>query len=189
VGEQIFVTVRLLDLNGKVIQELRVPVNSSTSSLEIPVSKAVGQFNAVVATSNASTSSSAMSLTPEIVKAETLGVSKETQAKRLIGTSISGSFTFTPNSSVLSAEVKKALREAAAVAKMRNSRIAVTGFAALSGLGSAFERRIAEQRALAVANFLRKQGVESWMLYRGLSGSEGQQFAGDPRRVEIRTLK
>jgi outer membrane protein OmpA-like peptidoglycan-associated protein len=187
-GEQIFVTVRLLDLNGKVIQELRVPVNSSTSSLEIPVSKAVGQFSAVVATSNASTSSTAMSLTPEIVKAETLGVSKETQAKRLLGSSVSGSFTFTPNSSVLSAEVKKALREAAESAKLRNSRIAVTGFAALSGLGSSFERRIAEQRALAVANFLRKQGVESWMLYRGLSGSEGQQFAGDPRRVEIRTL-
>lgn len=188
-GEQMFVTVRLLDLSGKVIQELRVPVNSSTSSLEIPVSKAVGQFNAVVATSNASTSSSALSLTPEIVKAETLGVSKQTQAKRLLGSSVSGSFTFTPNSSVLSAQVKKALREAAAVAKIRNSRIAVTGFAAVSGLGSSFERRIAEQRALAVANFLRKQGVESWMLYRGLSGSEGLQFVGDPRRVEIRTLK
>ncbi len=188
-GEQMFVTVRLLDLNGKVIQELRVPVNSSTSSIEIPVSKAVGQFNAVIATSNASASSSSMSLTPEIVKAETLGVSNETQAKRLLGRSITENITFTPNSAALSPEVKKALRQAAEVAKNRNSRIAVTGFAAISGLGSSFERRIAEQRALAVADFLRKRGVDSWMLYKGLSGLEGQQFQGEPRRVEIRILK
>jgi outer membrane protein OmpA-like peptidoglycan-associated protein len=189
VGEQMFVTVRLLDLNGKVIQELRVPVTSSTSSLEVPVSKGIGQFNAVVATGNASTSSSEVSLTPEIVKAETLGALGNTPSKRLLGKTVPGVLTFLPNSAALSPEVRQALREAALVAKKRDTRIAVTGFAAVSGLGSSFERRIAEQRALAVAKFLRKQGVESWMLYKGLSGAEGQAFPGQPRRVEIRTLK
>lgn len=188
-GEQMFVNVRLLDLNGKVIQELKVPVNSSTSSVEVPVKKGVGQFTASVSTGNAAASSSVVNLTPEYVKAETLGMSSDSQTKRLLGKPVPGILTFAPNSAVLSPEVKQALREAAVIAKKRDTRIAVTGFAAVSGLGSSFERRIAEQRALAVAKFLRKQGVESWMLYKGLSGSEGQQFPGQPRRVEIRTLK
>ena len=188
-GEQMYVTVRLLDLNGKVNQELRVPVNSSTSSIEVPVGKAVGAFTAVVATSNATSSTSSMSLTPEIIKAETLGVSKISQTKRLLGTSVSGSFTFTPNSAVLSPVVKKGLREAAIVAKASNARVAVTGFAAISGFGSTFERYVAERRARAVSEFLRLSGVESWIYYKGLSGSEGLIFPGQPRRVEIRILK
>ena len=188
-GEQMFVTVRLLDLNGKLIQELKVPVNSNTSSVEVPVNKAIGQFNAVVATSNASLSSAAVKLEPEIIRAETMGLAKATQTKRLMGTKVSGSFTFTPNSWALSPEVKKELRAAAVVAKSRNARVAVTGFAAISGLGTTFERYVAERRALEVAKFLRTRGVESWIYYRGLSGLEGQPFPGEPRRVEIRTLK
>jgi outer membrane protein OmpA-like peptidoglycan-associated protein len=188
-GEQMFVTVRLLDLNGNLIQELKVPVNSSTSSIEVPVNKAIGQFNAVVATSNASLSSAGVKLEPEIIRAETMGVTKATQAKRLLGTEVSGSFTFTPNSWDLSPEVRKELRAAAVVAKSKNARVAVTGFAAISGLGTTFERYVAERRALEVSKFLRSRGVESWIYYRGLSGLEGQPFPGDPRRVEIRTLK
>jgi outer membrane protein OmpA-like peptidoglycan-associated protein len=183
------VTVRLLDLNGKLIQELKVPVNSNTSSIEVPVNKAVGAYNAVVATTNASASSASVSLAPEIFKTDTLWVSKTTQDLRLRGTEVSGSFTFTPNSWLLSPEVRKELRAAAAVAKSKNARVAVTGFAAISGLGTTFERYVAERRALAVSKFLRGRGVESWIYYRGLSGLEGQQFPGQPRRVEIRTLK
>jgi outer membrane protein OmpA-like peptidoglycan-associated protein len=189
VGEQMYVTVRLLDLDGKVIQELKVPVNSTTSSIEVPVNKAVGAFNAAVATSNASVSTSSMSLAPEIIKAETLGVSKISQTKRLLGTLVSRDFIFTPNSALLSPVVKRGLREAALVAKASDSRVAVTGFAAISGLGSTFERYVAERRARAVSEFLRLRGVQSWIYYKGLSGLEGQIFPGQPRRVEIRILK
>ena len=76
------------------------------------------------------------------------------------------------------------------VAKSKNARIAVTGFAAVSGLGSIFERYVATQRALTVSEFLRKRGVESWIYYKGLSGPEGLSFPGpQQRRVEIRILK
>ena len=188
-GEQMYVTVRLLSLDGKVIEEVKVPVNSNTSTIEFPVKKAIGAFSAVVATSNNSSSSSSMSLAPQIIEAETVEVSKNARAQRLMGTSVSGNFTFTPNSAVLSPVVKKSLREAALTAKASNSRVAVTGFAAISGRGSIFERYVATQRALAVSDFLRKQGVQSWIYYKGFSGPEGLMFQGQPRRVEIRILK
>ena len=188
-GERMYVTVRLLSLDGKVIEEVKVPVNSNTSTIEFPVKKAIGAFNAVVATSNNSSSSSSMSLAPQIVEAETVEVSKNARAERLIGTPVSGNFTFTPNSAELSPVVKKSLREAALTAKASNSRVAVTGFAAISGRGSIFERYVATQRALAVSDFLRKQGVQSWIYYKGFSGPEGLMFQGQPRRVEIRILK
>lgn len=188
-GERMYVTVRLLSLDGNVIEEVKVPVNSNTSTIEFPVRKAIGAFNAVVATSNNSSSSSSMSLAPQIIEAETVGVSKNSRAERLMGTSVSGNFTFTPNSAVLSPVVKKSLREAALAAKASNSRVAVTGFAAISGRGSIFERYVATQRALAVSDFLRKQGVQSWIYYKGFSGPEGLMFQGQPRRVEIRILK
>ena len=188
-GEQMSVTVRLLDLDGNLTQELKIPVNSSTSSIEIPVNNVVGAFNMIAATSNGSVSSTPMSLLPEIIKAETMGVSKPSRAKRLMGTLVSRDFMFTPNSAVLSPAVKKGLRKAAIVAKARNKRVAITGFAAVSGLGSNFERRVAERRARAVSEFLRKRGVENWIYYKGLSGPEGLSFPGQPRRVEIRILK
>ena len=188
-GEQMSVTVRLLDLDGNLTQELKIPVNSSTSSIEIPVNNVVGAFNLIAATSNGSVSSTPMSLLPEIIKAETMGASKPSRAKRLMGTLVSRDFIFTPNSAVLSPAVKKGLRKAAIVAKARKKRVAVTGFAAVSGLGSNFERRVAERRARAVSEFLRKRGVESWIYYKGLSGPEGLAFPGQPRRVEIRILK
>ena len=184
------VTVRLLDLDGNLIQELKVPVNSNTSSIEVPVNKAIGAFSATAATSNASVTGVSKSLVPEIVKAQTIKFSKISKAKRLKGTRISGNFAFTPNSWALSPGVRKQLREAAVVAKSENARIAVTGFAAVSGLGSIFERYVATQRALTVSEFLRKRGVESWIYYKGLSGPEGLSFPGpQPRRVEIRILK
>ena len=188
-GETMSVTVRLLDLDGKIIQELEVPVNSRTSSIEVPVNKAVGAFNAQVATSNLSASSSAMSLTPAIIRAETIRVTKVTQEQRLKGTSLPGTFTFTPNSAELSAEAKKSLRRVAEIAQTRNSRIAITGFAAVSGVSSAFERSVAQQRALTVSNFLRKHGFSGWILYKGLSAEESSEIPGYPRRVEIRALK
>jgi outer membrane protein OmpA-like peptidoglycan-associated protein len=81
------------------------------------------------------------------------------------------------------------LRKAAKVAKRSNSRVAVTGFAANSGMGSAFEKYIAERRALAVTRFLKAQGVSSWLFYSGFDGAKTAEFSGQPRRVEIRILK
>jgi hypothetical protein len=187
--EQMSVLVRLLDLNGKLMQELKIPVNSTTSFVEVPVNKSIGTFNAEVATCSSMASSSSMMLVPQIIKAETIRVTSRSRVSRLMGSPIKGNFNFTPNSAVLSSEVRKELRQAAIAAKPTGARLAVTGLAAVSGLGSNFERFVAEQRAVAVAKFLRKKGIRTWILYRGLSGPESQAFEGNPRRVEIRILK
>jgi hypothetical protein len=188
-GERLTVTIRLLDLRGNLIEELEVPVSSATSSLDVPVEKAIGRFDVEVATSNASSSSRTMSLPSETLKGNTIGLVKGTQTPRLRGKPIASSVVFAPNSFALSAEARKQLRKAARVAKSTNSRIALTGFSAVSGSSENFERSVAERRAMAASKFLRKRGVSNWMLYQGLSGTEGQQFPGQPRRVEIRVLK
>lgn len=188
-GERLTVTIRLLDLRGNLIEEIEVPVSSATSSLDVPVEKAIGRFDVEVATSNASSSSRMMSLPTETLKGNTIGLVKGTQTPRLRGKPIANSLVFAPNSFALSAEARKQLRKAARVAKSTNSRIALTGFSAVSGSSDNFERSVAERRAMAASEFLRKRGVSNWMLYQGLSGTEGQQFPGQPRRVEIRVLK
>jgi outer membrane protein OmpA-like peptidoglycan-associated protein len=80
------------------------------------------------------------------------------------------------------------LRQAARLAKASDGKVAVTGFAAMTNRGRAYEKSVAQKRALAVARYLRAQGFNDWIYYQGLSGRQGLAFDGDPRRVEIRIL-
>jgi outer membrane protein OmpA-like peptidoglycan-associated protein len=96
---------------------------------------------------------------------------------------------FSANSTTLSSAAKKSLRQAARLAKAADGKVAVTGFAAMTNGGSAYEKSVAQKRALAVARYLRAQGFDDWIYYQGLSGRQGQEFEGNPRRVEIRILK
>ena len=96
---------------------------------------------------------------------------------------------FIADSARLSPEAKKSLRQAARLAKASDGKVAVTGFAAITSRGSSYEKSVAQRRALAVARYLRAQGVKTWIYYQGLSGRQGLAFDGDPRRVEIRILK
>lgn len=108
---------------------------------------------------------------------------------RLEGKSLGKDVMFVADSAKLSPAVKKTLRQAARLAIASGSKVAVTGFAALSSKGSSYEKSVAQRRALAVARYLRSQGVATDILYHGLSGRAGLAFEGQPRRVEIRTLK
>jgi outer membrane protein OmpA-like peptidoglycan-associated protein len=188
-GEQLTVIVRLLDSVGKILQELKVNVDGTTGAVDVPVNRAIGRFTAVALTSNQQVATEPIALSPEVVRSSTTRIIEGTGEKRLAGRPISESLVFSPNSTQLSKEVREALKIAAKVAKSRNQRVAVTGFAAVSSQGSRFERLIAERRALAVAEFLRKRGVQSWILFQGFSGLESLEFPGEPRRVEIRVLK
>ena len=131
---------------------------------------------------------------PEIVVPRTTRASTIRQAigdspARLEGKSLGKEVTFVADSAKLSPDVKKTLRQAARLAIASGSKVAVTGFAALSSKGSSYEKSVAQRRALAVARYLRSQGVATDILYHGLSGRAGLAFEGQPRRVEIRTLK
>ena len=187
--EQLTVVVRLLDLKGELVEELRIPVSQGSSMLEIPINRPMGQFNAVAQISSSTATNAAAKLRPAPLQHSTIREATEEKPIRLLGKRLSQPVLFTAESAKLTPAIKRELRKAARVAKESGSRLAVTGFHALSGRGEAFEQSLAEKRALRVARYLRKQGVENWILFDGLSGAEGQQFPGQPRRVEIRVLK
>jgi outer membrane protein OmpA-like peptidoglycan-associated protein len=128
-------------------------------------------------------------LIPETVKQRQIRTNPETGVRRLAGVSLKKDVLFAPDSARLSAPMKRTLRQAARLARASDSRIAITGFAASSPRGTKFEKRIAEKRALRVANFLRQQGIENRIYFHGLSSRRGSEFPGQPRRVEIRVLK
>jgi outer membrane protein OmpA-like peptidoglycan-associated protein len=191
--EQLTVVVRLLDLKGELVEELRIPVSQGASMLEIPIDRPMGQFNAVAQISSSiaanAANNAATKLRPAPLQQSTIREATEERPARLLGKRLSRPVLFAAESAKLTPAIKRELRKAARAAKESGSRLAVTGFHALSGQGEAFEQSLAEKRALRVARFLRNQGLDNWILFDGLSGAEGQQFPGQPRRVEIRVLK
>lgn len=187
--EQLIIIVRLTDFNGVLIREIRIPVTGTSNTLEVPVDLPMGQFNVVALTSKAAGATAAVSFDPQTVKQRAIRKATENAPRRLTGKSLNRDVVFTADSAALSPQMKRTLRQAARLAKASDSRVAVTGFAVASPKGTKFEKRLAERRALRVANFLRKQGLENWIYFHGLNSRKGSDFAGQPRRVEIRVLK
>jgi outer membrane protein OmpA-like peptidoglycan-associated protein len=137
-----------------------------------------------------SSSSEAEQLSAPLIKLQAhITAASRGKAAQLIGKVAGKDILFAPNSVKLSSLAKRTLRQSARLAIASGSRVAVTGFAAQSSQGSAHEKSVAQRRALAVAKYLRAQGVKTDIYYFGLSGRASMAFAGEPRRVEIRTLK
>ena len=126
---------------------------------------------------------------PRTIRQPTVRQGSGDTPARLEGKSLGKDVLFVADSAKLSPAVKKTLRQAARLAIASRSKVAVTGFAALSSKGSSYEKSVAQRRALTVARYLRSRGVATDILYHGLSGRAGLAFEGQPRRVEIRTLK
>jgi hypothetical protein len=134
-------------------------------------------------------SSSGSVLDPTIIRQTTVRLASGDKPARLVGKSLGKDVVFLADSAKLSPAMKRTLRQAARLAIASGSKVAVTGFASVSPKGVKFEKRLAERRALRVANFLRKQGVVNWIYFHGLNSRQGSDFPGQPRRVEIRVLK
>jgi outer membrane protein OmpA-like peptidoglycan-associated protein len=126
---------------------------------------------------------------PSTVRQITIRQATDDKPARLLGRSLNKDVLFVADSAKLSPAAKKSLRQAARLAKASDGKVAVTGFAAMTNRGSAYEKSVALKRARVVARFLRAQGFDDWIYFHGLSGRQGQAFEGDPRRVEIRILK
>jgi hypothetical protein len=126
---------------------------------------------------------------PSTIRQTTIRRAVDDKPARLLGRSLDKDVLFIADSAKLSPQAKKSLRQAARLAMASDGKVAVTGFAAVTGRGSAYEKSVAQKRALAVARYLRAQGFDDWIYYQGLSGRQGQEFEGNPRRVEIRILK
>jgi outer membrane protein OmpA-like peptidoglycan-associated protein len=127
--------------------------------------------------------------TPRTIRQATIRQATDDKPARLLGRSLDKDVLFIADSARLSPEAKKSLRQAVRLAMASDSKVAVTGFAAITNRGRAYEKSVAQKRALAVARYLRAQGFDDWIYYQGLSGRQGLTFDGDPRRVEIRILK
>ena len=125
---------------------------------------------------------------PSTIRQTTIRKATDDKPARLLGRSLDKDVLFIADSAKLSPQAKKSLRQAAGLAKASDGKVAVTGFAAMTNRGRAYERSVAQKRALAVARYLRAQGFDDWIYYQGLSGRQGLAFDGDPRRVEIRIL-
>lgn len=128
-------------------------------------------------------------VTPKTVRQITVEKASGDKPARLLGRSLTKGVIFGADSARLSSEAKQRLRQAVKLAKASGGKVAVTGFAARTSRGSAYERSIAQKRALAVARYIRAQGFDGWIYYHGLSGRQSLAFEGNPRRVEIRILK
>jgi len=126
---------------------------------------------------------------PTTIRKSTIRKATGDTPARLLGRSLDKDVLFIADSAKLSPAAKKSLRQAARLAKASDGKVAVTGFAAMTNRGSAYEKSVALKRARVVARFLRAKGFDDWIYYHGLSGRQGQAFEGDPRRVEIRILK
>jgi outer membrane protein OmpA-like peptidoglycan-associated protein len=127
-------------------------------------------------------------VTPLTIRQTTIRQATEDKPARLLGRSLDKDVLFIADSAKLSPQAKKSLRQAARLAKASEGKVAVTGFAAMTNRGRAYEKSVALKRARVVARFLRAQGFDDWIYFHGLSGRQGQAFEGDPRRVEIRIL-
>jgi outer membrane protein OmpA-like peptidoglycan-associated protein len=126
---------------------------------------------------------------PSTVRQVTIRKATDTKPARLLGKSLNKDVLFVADSTRLSPEARKSLRQAARLAKASDGKAAVTGFAAMTNRGSAYEKSVALKRARVVARFLRAKGFDDWIYFHGLSGRQSLVFDGDPRRVEIRILK
>jgi outer membrane protein OmpA-like peptidoglycan-associated protein len=187
--EQLFVVVRLLDFKGMLIQEFRSPASVAASMVEMPMDKPMGQFDVFAHTANAAGSTSSIKLVPQTLKHSTVLSSLSKRPPSLLGKSAGKDLLFLGNSTKLTAKAARILIQVAKAAKASESRVAVTGFHVVTGRGSAYQKAVAERRALTVAKYLRAQGVDTWIYYSGLSGAKAKAIAGQPRRVEIRTLQ
>ena len=183
------VVVKIFNLLGKVIQELKVPVNSDASAIELPIDLKLGEFTVEAQTINSTSSAPAIAMQPTFAPMSFFEASKKTGEPVLAGTKISSPIIFSPDSSKLSSAAKKALLNLAITISKSNSRVALTGFTAGANQGKNVEQKLATARAKEVAKFLKAQGVQKWIYFAGFGALSPNTPATQARKVELRLIK
>ena len=181
--------IKLLDLTGKVIKVLTIPLSSPTSQVQVELPFAVGDYTVEAETvTSAGVTGSPVQLTGQIVEQQTFRVSGPNQAPVLLGKKIVNPVVFAGNSAALSSATRKTLLSLAKDLKKGNSKIALTGFTAMTSTSSLASKELAKKRSLAVAKFLRANGLTNWIFVSGYGPISSQQTNGSPRKVEVRIL-
>ena len=182
------IRVKLFDFNGKILQELDVPVTAETNELEIPVELGRGSFQVEALAVNSAGVSNTVAAKPRLVKQNFFTVRPTTQRPVLTGSVVGKPVYFAANSAVLSAAAKVQLTKLAEELSANNSRVALTGFASRWVKGRSAEQTLASRRALAVGNFLKEQGLQNWIYYTGFGSLRDSFSKSQERKVEIRVI-
>lgn len=182
------IRVKLFDFNGKILQELDVPVTAETNELEIPVELGRGSFQVEALAVNSAGVSNTVAAKPRLVKQNFFTVRPTTQRPVLTGSVVGKPVYFAANSAVLSAAAKVQLTKLAEELRANNSRVALTGFTSRWVKGRSAEQTLASRRALAVGNFLKEQGLQNWIYYTGFGSLRDSFSKSQERKVEIRVI-
>ena len=182
------VQVRLLDLKGKLIQVLTIPVTTSTSVIEVPVSLAPGDFTVEAVAVNSVGESIPVAATPTYLPKPFFKVVSGSQNPVLQGKKVADPIYFAADSAVLTADAKAALLAVLAKVTKPNARVAITGFTASRNMGTAVEKKLAAARALQVAKFLKANAPNIWIFYAGFGALKNGQNYSAARKVELRII-
>jgi outer membrane protein OmpA-like peptidoglycan-associated protein len=166
-----------------------VPIDGVAGSLEVALPLAAGEF-----TVKANTVSADGAVT-DYVSANSPIVTKVFYSTRLNRTPIlfgevfARPVSFMPNSSSLSTSAKRALVLMSARLMQTRSSVAITGFTAQSGASRSLEKRLATERALSVARFLKSQGLSNILYVSGYGAIRASSNSDSARKVELRIIK
>lgn len=184
------IQIKIFDAKGSLFKVMTVPINGTAGSLEVAIPLAIGQF-----TVEANTIGAAGLATP-FIKASSLIIQRafySSPASRrspvLLGEAFARPVVFASFSSVLTASQRKALLLVAAELRKTRSSVAITGFSAKSGISRSFDKNLSNSRALAVARFLRAQGLSNILYVAGYGSISSQRSTDSSRKVELRIIK
>jgi outer membrane protein OmpA-like peptidoglycan-associated protein len=183
------IQIKLLDLFGKVIKILTVPITTATETVQVDLALPIGDFTVEASTANSAGVASDAVL-PGAILVSKPNFTKVTIDKVpvLAGVKASSPVAFLPDSTKLSAAAKTQLIALATKLQTTTKKIAITGFSAggVSTLSAA--QKVANKRAFAVASYLKAQGFGGLIYHAGYGPITTKQGQGNPRKVEIRIV-
>ena len=182
------IQVKLLDVAGKLIRELEIPVSQEVKTAEFELDLKFGSFQAVVVAMNAAGASTKTYAPGQTVNLVTTAPAETAKEPKLNGVRLVAPISFTADKAIVSGTSRETL--AALVQKMQEKpgRFMVTGFVLNVGRSKTEEKRLATARARAVARILKGAGAKQWVQYYGFGSTGSDSKFGNSRSVEIRWI-
>ncbi len=179
---------------GRVVLRVKVAVNQANpqAAITIPYSSrsvrvAVQFANAFGVSAMAATGWKPATQITRLTDAAS-NVQRGVTSSKMIpfGSTVGAPVYFIGASSRLSAVAKAELTRIAAAVKREGGIVNVTGYARYStSTSTAFMRKVSEQRALVVANYLATLGVQQWIRFQGVGAPTTKTGPDTDRRVVV----
>jgi outer membrane protein OmpA-like peptidoglycan-associated protein len=182
------VQVRLLDVAGKLIREIEIPVSQDVKTAEFELDLKFGTFQAVVVAMNTAGASAKTYAPGQVVNMVTTLPSASSPELRLLGVKLVSPISFAADKAVVTGASKTALAKLVTQMEEKPGRFMVTGFVRSAGRTKAEEKRLATARAKEVARILKAAGATQWVQYFGFGSTGSGSKFGNSRSVEIRWI-